>query len=130
VDIPDLAAGALIALEAPQESDTAARSKQIVLETLGIQPPEDIQSGQALDVAFNDSVRRLLKCSVDIADRLGHHRIRPEHLLLAIFQEGSVAVVKSLQVAELSPVALADSAARAATLEDTPLQFTAHLKLG
>jgi ATP-dependent Clp protease ATP-binding subunit ClpA len=130
VDVPDLAAGALIALEAVQKSDMAVRARQIVLATLGIQRPEEIQSGQAPDVAFNDSVRRILKCSVDIADRLGHHRIRPEHLLLAIFEEGCVAVVKSLQVAELSPEALAGSAARAAALEDTPFPFSAHLKLG
>jgi ATP-dependent Clp protease ATP-binding subunit ClpA len=57
------------------------------------------------------------------ADRLGQHRIRPEHLLLALHEERDSAISGVLQQAGLDRDELVRSAVQQAHSDDSPLRI-------
>ena len=63
------------------------------------------------------------------ADRLDHHRIRPEHLLLALLEDPGGLAAGVLREVGLKRDVLVQSAAEDAALDDSPLGYKGRLEL-
>jgi len=116
IDETHLLAGAV-------ETWAAAGSfQQEVLKRLGFAAPSTTSTASP-EIAFSPLVKRLLNQAMAQADRLDHHRIRPEHFLLAMLDEpdGSAAVI--LRDVGLERAVLVQSAAADAALDDSPLNY-------
>src|SRR5436190_16730320 len=58
-----------------------------ILRRLRLEAPTLPPGPNRPDIEFSQVVKRLLQGAMAVADRLGHHRIRPEHMLLALLEE-------------------------------------------
>ena len=63
------------------------------------------------------------------ADQLGHHRIRPEHLLLAVLEESLSSASSVLRGVGLEREMLIQEAAEDASRDDSPLRHQGHASL-
>jgi ATP-dependent Clp protease ATP-binding subunit ClpA len=90
--------------------------------------PSDPPGPASPEIRFSESVKRILNLAMAEADRLGHHRIRPEHLLLALLDEADEHPIAALRHVGVGRLELTESAARGARQDDSPLPHTAgHL---
>ena len=84
-------------------------------------PREKIQG--AVEIPFSLETKRVLQGAADEADRLSHHEITTEHLLLAILQGRRSLVSTILTTSRIQPLAL--RAEMLKTIEMTPVGSTA-----
>ncbi|MGH9255977.1 MAG: Clp protease N-terminal domain-containing protein [Vicinamibacterales bacterium] len=122
IDVEHLVAGAI-------EAWSAAGSRRAeVLQKLGLTvlsiPPGAVHP----DIEFSPAAKRVLHEAMSQADRLGHHRIRPEHLLLAALEDPSCLTATILRDVGLERDVLVQSAAQDANVDDSPLGYKAHLE--
>lgn len=92
-----------------------------VLQKLHLTVPEQLSAPAESDIPFSPGVKRLLSFAMLEADQLGHHRIRPEHLLLAVLAESVSQAPGVLHEAGVDRQMLIQSAAEDASLDDRPL---------
>jgi len=71
------------------------------------------------EIPFSPQAKRLLQYTMSEADQLGHHRIRPEHLLLAVLAESVFPASAVLREAGLERQMLIESAAEDASRDDS-----------
>jgi ATP-dependent Clp protease ATP-binding subunit ClpC len=90
--------------------------------TVPATPPRTVNP----DMQFSALVQRLLNNAMSQADRLSHHRIHPEHLLLALLEEPDCPVSAILHDVGIERDLLVESAVREALVDDGPLAYTAH----
>lgn len=81
------------------------------------------------DLQFSPLAERLLNKAMSQADHLGHHRIQPEHLLLALFDEPNCEASAILREVGIERDLLVTSAAREASADDRPLAYRAQLEV-
>lgn len=87
-------------------------------------PPEDGYpqlQGRQSEIPFSEHVKILLNRAAMQADRLGHHRIRPEHILIALVEDTDRRTAAAVCAARLDRSALVEAAEREAAIDDTPL---------
>ena len=96
-----------------------ASSRESVLRELGFVLPSFRDAFTPGDINFSATLKPLLNTAVVRADQLGHHRIRPEHLLLAFAEHPRFDRV--LRDAGIRREELIASATTAATIDDSPL---------
>lgn len=77
-------------------------------------------------IEFSPVVHRLLQSAMLEANRLGHHRIRPDHLLLALFDESDCPAGDLLRGAGVERPQLVDGANRAAKINDGAIEHLAR----
>jgi ATP-dependent Clp protease ATP-binding subunit ClpA len=123
IDTQHLLVGALEAWP-----DAGSRREEIV-RRLGISLPTELPDAVSPEIPFSGVAGHVLKSAMVQADRLGHHRIRPEHLLLALDEEGHCATSGILRHAGLAAEELIRSAAQGALSDDSPLSYDARLEL-
>jgi ATP-dependent Clp protease ATP-binding subunit ClpA len=78
------------------------------------------------EVPFSVGVKRVLNSAMIVADELGHHRIRPEHLLLALLDDSDSRAAQALRHWNVERQTLIDSAAREVELDDSPQPYRVH----
>jgi ATP-dependent Clp protease ATP-binding subunit ClpA len=100
-----------------------------IVRALGLHAPTGLPGPVTSEITFSCRVQRVLSCAMLEADRLGQHRIRPEHLLLALHEERDSAISGVLQQAGLDRDELVRSAVQQALSDDSPLQYRLRLKL-
>jgi ATP-dependent Clp protease ATP-binding subunit ClpA len=105
-----------------------ALSAESILLGLRLEMPTHTSGVNSPHIQFSPAVQRLLQEAMAVADRLGHHRIRPEHLLLALLEGPACAAREALRGGGCETQTLSESATRAALADDGPLTYTAHLE--
>jgi len=123
IDAEHLLAGAL------EVWPGAGSRREKILRRLGLIVPRQLPEQTSPEIPFSAVVQRLLNSAMMRADRLGHHRIRPEHLLLALLEDATCTPSSLLQEAGLEPEMLLQSAARDALADDSPLSYRAYLEV-
>jgi ATP-dependent Clp protease ATP-binding subunit ClpC len=73
------------------------------------------------EIPLSRDVQRLLNEATAEADRMGHHLIRPQHLLLALLKESGTPAAEALRRAGVQRAWLNASAVEAAAIDDQPL---------
>jgi ATP-dependent Clp protease ATP-binding subunit ClpA len=101
-----------------------------ILHLLQLRPFSETVEPATQKIPFSPAVQRLLNDTVAEADRLRHHRIRPEHILIALLGHQGSVPAQALRQAGVEREALAESASRAAAVTDGPLPYRAYLRLG
>jgi ATP-dependent Clp protease ATP-binding subunit ClpC len=99
-----------------------------VLGRLGLMVPTTPPRTVNPDMQFSALVQRVLSNAMSQADRLRHHRIHPEHLLLALLEAPDCPASAILHDVGFERDLLVESAAREALVDDGPLAYTAHLE--
>lgn len=94
--------------------------------TVATEPPEP----DGPEIPFSSEVKRLLLATMEQADRLGHHRIRPEHMLLAFLDAPDCPSGDVLRDAGVVRETLMASIGRAVAVDDGPLSPRADLVIG
>jgi len=127
IDSEHLVAGVLRAAPATVSAHSdPALTCDAILQHLRLQPWSHGLEPPTQEIPLSPAVQRLLNETVAEADLLGHHRIRPAHMLLAVIGEPD-SVSQALREAGVEREALAASASRAAAVDDRPFHFTAYL---
>ena len=103
--------------------DAGIRCDEVV-RTLGLPVPSELPGPGSPQIPFSDAVKRVLGGAAARADRLGQHRIRPEHLLLALHDDTQRVPARILSQAGVTRAELLRSAAEGARLDDSSLQNT------
>jgi ATP-dependent Clp protease ATP-binding subunit ClpA len=124
IDAEDLLAGALDAW-----SD-AGSFRDEVFRRIGLVGPVKLPRPTDSDIPFSAVVKHLLNDAMMRADRLGHHRIRPEHLLLALLDDQTCAASGLLHDVGLKAEMLIKSLARHSLEDDGPLPYDSYLSIG
>ena len=123
IDVEHLLVGALDAWP------TAGKRCDDVAGTLGLSIPNESQGPWSREIPFSGVVKLVLNSAMVQADRYGHHRIQPEHLLLALHDESHSVTSTILQQAGVDREELIRSAAVAARSDDSPLSYSARLEV-
>jgi ATP-dependent Clp protease ATP-binding subunit ClpA len=108
--------------QAIEVAPSASLFKMIVLQKLHLTVPDQLSASPESEIPFSPEAKRLLPLAMSQADRLGHHRIRPEHLLLAVLAESESSTSSVLREVGLERQALIQGAADDASRDDSPLR--------
>jgi ATP-dependent Clp protease ATP-binding subunit ClpC len=123
IDVEHLVAGAI------QVSPSASPFRMTVLQKLHLTVPEQLSTSPESEIPFSPTVKRLLQYAMSQADQLGHHRIRPEHLLLAVLAESVLSASSVLREVGLEREMLIQAAAEDASRDDSPLRHQGELSV-
>jgi ATP-dependent Clp protease ATP-binding subunit ClpA len=104
-------------------------SRSEVFRRLGLTAPVEEALAVDSDIPFSQAVKRLLQSAMSQADGLGHHQIRPQHLLLALMAEPDSPESAMLADLGIERDVIRASACREAMADDRPLAFKGHLEL-
>jgi ATP-dependent Clp protease ATP-binding subunit ClpA len=103
--------------------------REEVARTLGVSMPNELPGPGCPQIPFSGVVQRVLNSAMWQADRFGQHRIRPEHLLLALHDESDSATAGILRQAGVDREELVRSAALGALSDDSPLEYQSRLEV-
>ena len=105
--------------------------REEVARMLGLSVPNELTAPGSPELPFSPEVKRVLTSAMWEADRLGQHRIRPEHLLLALHDERRSVTSGILRQTGVDHEELIRSAALGALSDDSPVQFRSrpHVEL-
>jgi|SoiMethySBSTD1v2_1073268.scaffolds.fasta_scaffold1142834_2 ATP-dependent Clp protease ATP-binding subunit ClpA len=123
IDVEHLVAGAI------QVLPLASPFRSTVLQKLDLTVPEQNTASAELEIPFSPQAKRLLRDAMSEADQLGHHRIRPEHLLMAVLAESVFPASGVLREAGVEREMLIQSADEDASRDDGPLRYTSRLRV-
>jgi ATP-dependent Clp protease ATP-binding subunit ClpC len=123
IDVEHLLVGAL-----GSWPDAGIRCEEVV-RAVGLSMPSELPGPGSPEMPFSGVVQRVLNGAMALADRLGQHRIRPEHLLLALLDDSYSVASEILQQAAVEREELLRSAAEGALLDDGPLQYRSRLEI-
>ena len=121
IEVEHLVAGAI------EVSPSASPFRTTVLQKLHLTVPEQLSAES--QIPFSPMVKRLLQYAMSQADELGHHRIRPEHLLLAVLAESVLSASSVLREVGLEREMLIQGAAEDASRDDSPLRHRGQLSV-
>jgi ATP-dependent Clp protease ATP-binding subunit ClpA len=123
IDLEHLLVGAL-----GSWPDAGIRREQVV-RAVGLSIPSELLGPGSPEIPFSGAVQSVLNSAMALADRFGQHRIRPEHLLLALLDDSHGVASKILQQAAVQREELLRSAAQGALSDDGPLQYRSRLEI-
>jgi ATP-dependent Clp protease ATP-binding subunit ClpA len=118
IDVQHLVAGTL-ATWPPAKS-----CREDVVRSLGVMVPQELNI--VGDIPFSAAAQRVLRRTMTRADQLGHHRIRPEHLLLALIEEPGLD--EALRQAGIRREVVIEGATAAAFVDDSPIPEPTAIK--
>jgi hypothetical protein len=121
IEAEHLLAGALYAW-----SDAGSLRDEI-FRRIGVVDPELPGPADSI-IPFSRIVTGLLNDGIAQANRLGHHRKRPQHFLLALLDKRSCAASGLLHDAGVTRELLLESTARHVLEDDSPLPYRAYLR--
>ena len=114
IDVEHLVAGAVEAWPA------AGSFRAEVLARVGLAVAGHVPEVDETEIPFSALVKWLLHRAMIEADALGHHRIRPEHLLLAVLEEPECSAFAIMREAGLDRELLVRTATEDAKVDDSP----------
>lgn len=79
--------------------------------------------GPQSQIPLGEHVQWLLNRAAMTADTLGHHRIRPEHVLIALTDDERGSTVVAVRAAGIDRSQLLRTAERQAAIDDSPLPY-------
>lgn len=94
----------------------AESCRRVVLQSFDVTVPAELNVPG--DIPFSAAVKRLLNTAVVRADRFGQHRIRPQHLLIALLEEPGLDAL--FRQAGIGRDILIASATQDALVDDSP----------
>lgn len=98
-------------------------SCETIVQRLRMSPSARLSESTRQEVPFSAAVQQLLNASMAQADRLRHHWIRLEHILLALLEEFDSSAGQTLRDAGVDRETLLESASRAVAVDDRPLPY-------